>query len=470
MSPDIISGKNLSHWLFDSERTFRSLIEHVHAGVYIADEKGKLAYVNEAFVEILGYGNKEELLGKDLSLDVYVDPRERQLFLKAMEKNGFVRNYQVRNRRKDGSVIVLSATSHYIYNDSHGVVGVEGIVIDITDKIKLEDSLLNEKSKLEQILEFDERLATIHRVDKLLDYVIGAIARIMNVQRCSIMLLDEATGELCIKASLGLSDDVVIQSRMKLGDQIAGIVAKEGIPVLVKNIEYDDRFRRKSRASCLGRSFIVFPMKVDQRVIGVVNLTDKAPDGRDVFTDLDLRILSVLIRQAAVAIENVRLYRELEYLANNDPLTNLNNYRGLVQRLDQEINRYRRFNGHLSILMMDIDNFKIFNDRYGHLEGDRLLQEVGKALKGNLRSIDSVCRYGGDEFMVILPGVDGAQAQKVAQKISRCLEAISAPEPVRVSIGAVEYRAPWDRLDFVSKVDKALYEVKRQHKNISRAS
>ncbi len=462
---DIVHEKDLQHFLFDSERTFRNLIENVHCGVYIADPQGELHYVNEALVDILGYAGKQELIGLNLARDLYLEPQQREVFLKAMEKTGFVRNYEVRNKRKDGSVVLLSATSHFIHNESGTVIGIEGIVLDITENKRLQEELLQEKNKLEQLLIFSERLGGIHRMDKLSDFVVEAVARIMNVRRCSLMMLDERKAELCIKAARGLNENYITRGRVRIGEGISGVVAREGTPLLVKNIEYDERFARKNRDSYLGRSFIVYPLKVDSRILGVVNLSDKNPDGHESFSELDLRILSVLIRQSAVALENVRMVKDLEHLANSDPLTNLQNYRGFVRSLEQELNRARRFSTMLSLMMLDIDNFKMFNDRFGHLEGDHLLKEVGRTLKETLRNIDSVCRYGGDEFVVILPGVEELKALRVAEKIRRAMEKVSAQEKLHISIGIAEYKPSLDRVDLISRVDRALYEAKRQGKD-----
>ncbi len=176
-------------------------------------------------------------------------------------------------------------------------------------------------------------------------------------------------------------------------------------------------------------------------------------------------VLSSITRAAAVALENAKLYKELEYLAIIDPMTNLSNYRCFVKNLNTEIARSKRFGAPLSLLMIDIDNFKAYNDRHGHPEGDILLRKIAEALKQALRSVDEVSRYGGDEFSVILPETSAEQAKGVALKLLKAISLLQLKEKAAVSIGIVEHNGNLDRLELVSRADRALYRAKREGKN-----
>jgi len=460
-----IIPKDINFWAADAEQIFRKLIESVRVGVYIADAEGNLVYVNETFMNILGYLTKEELLGKNLARELYVNPPEREIFLQEMSKFGFVRDYEVRNRRKDGSAAILAATSNFIRDEAGEVVGVEGIVHDITEKKHLEERLAFEKDKLEQILFFDEKVSSLHEFNQVLDFIVQKSCEILEAERCSLMILDEQTDELCIKAARGLLPEVIEQTRIKLGESIAGYVAQEGKAVLVRNIEYDKHFGRKNREGYATRSFMVAPIKMNHRVIGVVNLADKKVKGISEFSDIDLKILEAIVREAAVAFDNAKLYRELKQLSILDPITRIGNYRYFVKTLDHEIERIKRFTGRLCLLMIDIDDFKRYNDSHGHVAGDDLLRTIGETLRKNLRAIDQVCRYGGDEFVVILPGIDREQAKVVAEKILSSIAQIKLKAQVTVSIGLAEYQDHFDRLELTTRADRAMYRAKREGKN-----
>ena len=173
----------------------------------------------------------------------------------------------------------------------------------------------------------------------------------------------------------------------------------------------------------------------------------------------------MIVRQAAIAIENAKIYRQLNYLTVTDPLTNMYNFRYFVQKLDYEIERLKRYAGSLCLLIVDIDNFKFYNDEFGHLEGDHLLREIGEVFHKNLRKIDVACRYAGDEFVVILPETKVPEAKIVAQKIKDTFQNLKLKKQVTLSIGGAQYYKEMDRNDLVRKADAALYQAKRKGKN-----
>jgi len=451
----------------DAQDMYRRLVEKIKTGVYMADLKGNMFYVNEAFVEILGYHSKEDLLGHSLASKLYAEPKQRELFLEKIEKRGFVKDYVVTTTKKDGTIVILSVTSHYIKNKKGEVIGVEGVVLDITFQKKLEEDLTVEKRKLEEILGFDQKLSSIRKFDVLIDFIVKKTAEILDASKCSLMLLDEENNDLCIKGALGLDEEIMRKTRIRLGDPIAGVVAQEGEPLHVKNIEYDKRFQRGKRKNYVSRSFMIAPIKLEETLIGLINVADKKPKTHqeEVFSDIDFKILCAISREVAVAIENVKLYRELKYLTTTDPLTHIFNYRQFKTSLNFEIKRRKRIKSDLSLIMIDIDNFKSYNDTYGHLEGDALLKAVGKILKDQLRDTDIVCRYAGDEFVAILPGTNLKGATKVTEKIQDVFQKQFPKKKVSLSQGIAGFTNGMTDYDIILKADRALYQAKKDGKN-----
>ena len=461
----MIDGKNPLSILSQSEQMYHNLVENLKTGIYMTDTKGDLFFANQAFVEILGYDRKEEILGRNLARELYVNPPDRDHFLKKMQEKGYVKDYEVKNIRRDGKVVLLSATSNFIKNSKGEVIGVEGIVQDITEKRELEEQIELEKIKLEQILEFDERISLILKLDDLVDFVIEKILEILGARKCSLMLLDPHSKELVVKGAKGLSEEVIEKAKLKYDEPIAGRVAKEGQPLLVFDIETDARVSRKNRSSYTTKSFVSVPIKLGERLIGVVNVADKDASGNTVFNEIDLRILSAIVRQTAVAIENANLYKEVNYLSITDPLTRIFNYRYFVRGLDAEINRVKRYPAPLSLLMADVDDFKLYNEMYGHLEGDSLLIRISQALKENLRSVDIPCRHGGDDFAIILPETEAPHAQEAALKLKNAVEKINFKTTVTFSIGIASFTKHMDRLDLVSRAERALHQAKKEGRN-----
>jgi len=449
----------------DSEKIFHKLIEEIQSGVYMADEKGDLIFANQAFVNILGYDSREQVLGLNFGRDICVHSREQTLILAHMVKTGFVRDYELNIKTPDGRLIEVSTTCSYIRGEGSEIIGVQGIVNDITGRKRLGKSLKAEKFKLEEILSFDEHITTLHEEEDLADFIVQKTAMILNIGRCSLLLSSKPDGEFRIIKAVGLSQKVIENTVIKLSERISGVAAAEGRAFKVDNIEYDKKFRRRNKAGYSGRSFISVPLKIEKKVLGVLNVADKKDDPQAPFTDLDFKILKAIARHSASALVNANLYEELEILAITDPITRLPNYRLFMRAVSEEMQRQKRFSGTFSILIVDVDDFKGYNDSFGHLEGDEFLKRLGELMTGTLRSIDKVCRYGGDEFIVLLPGAGGAQATLVAERLRRMIENESFKHPMTVSIGVAEYESELTKLAFTSRADEAMYRAKKQGKN-----
>lgn len=287
----------------------------------------------------------------------------------------------------------------------------------------------------------------------------------------SLMLLDEARGHLSIKATKGLHEKIVEQFRIRPGEGIAGMVAATGRPILVRDIEADSRIGRRNRPRFKSRSFVSLPLLVKGRTVGVLNLADKRSG---VFDDNDLTVLSAVAAHAAIAIERSAFYERSEALKQisiTDGLTGLLNRYYFEERLTEEIDRAARTRSHVSLVMIDIDGFKAFNDTHGHVEGDEALRLTAGTIRGAVRTMDIVARYGGEEFVVILPETGRGEATAIAERIVREVEGLAHDvdgEQVRLTISAGVADFPDDAgglRELIVRADKALYSAKAAGKN-----
>jgi len=186
------------------------------------------------------------------------------------------------------------------------------------------------------------------------------------------------------------------------------------------------------------------------------------------FEELQLRLKRVL-RERQLTQERNLMLDQLKNLAITDDLTKLFNSRHFYSQLEQEMNRYSRYKRRFSILLLDIDHFKRFNDNYGHLEGDRILRQVSRMITSCMRTMDTAYRYGGEEFTVLLPETDCDAALTVAERIKNkvsgeALDYINDP-CVTVSIGATEYAETDSISDLIKRADKAMYVAKQKGRN-----
>ena len=189
------------------------------------------------------------------------------------------------------------------------------------------------------------------------------------------------------------------------------------------------------------------------------------------FEELLLRLRRV-IRERDLARERDRIVKELETLAITDGLTQLYNSRHFYRQMEVETDRSKRYNHALTLLLMDIDHFKNYNDTYGHLEGDKVLVRLGQVIKSCLRRMDSAFRYGGEEFTVILPETRADEGSTVAYRIKDAVKAeqfdpVPGGEAVSltISVGVAEYAPSEDVASFVQRADKAMYASKQKGRN-----
>jgi diguanylate cyclase (GGDEF)-like protein len=337
--------------------------------------------------------------------------------------------------------------------------------------LELIEKLEKEKIKLGIIMDAYNHISQIFRLDELADFVADKAVLIAEAERASLMIVDEGAGELVVRGYKGLEKEKK-GLRMKIGQLVAGWVAQEGQVMLVRDIETDPRMKLQLRdPQYKTKSFISLPLKADNQVLGVINVTDKLAD-MEVFTDDDLRYLSLLAHQTVTQIANIRLCEKLSSLAVTDALTGVFNHRFFQEGLNVEILRAARYKHSLSLIIFDIDGFKNYNDRYGHLEGDRVLKNVAQEIRKNVRQVDIICRYGGDEFVVILPSTHTKGAKFVAEKVRNSVSTLDLlnvenHKVIRVTLsgGVAEFKEGMSKEQLINLADRALYSAKSEGKN-----
>ncbi|MEW6685113.1 MAG: GAF domain-containing protein [Candidatus Edwardsbacteria bacterium] len=306
-------------------------------------------------------------------------------------------------------------------------------------------------------------VTSVLKLDELLQRILEVLAETFHYQKGGIYLSDPITHELVVKAERGYEEELDLGHRVKIWmEGIIGWVAKNGEPILAPDVTKEPRYLSLDESV---RSEIAVPLKVKDKTIGVLDVEDERVNA---FGEEDLRLLSTLASQVAIAIDNARLYEQTEQLAITDGLTELYNHRYFQEYFDRELSRAKRYQRQLSLIMIDIDHFKDYNDTYGHLMGDFILKELGKILKSNARDVDFVARYGGEEFMILLPETTKNGAYTLAEKIRKRVkehkfsyENIQSFSQITISLGVANYPDDGEEKEIlIDAVDKALYRAK----------
>lgn len=322
--------------------------------------------------------------------------------------------------------------------------------------------------ELNTLFEISNAVNFITDSEELLKFVLTHAIDILEAERGSIMLLDDQTDELVVKVAFGGRYRLVTGTPVKLGHGICGLVAQEGIGRISNAGFRDQAF--KNFGSLLPvediKTLLCSPLKFKEGTIGVINIVNKR-DGAE-FGENDLALLNLIASQAAVTIENNKLYE----LSITDGLTRLYVHRYFQARISEELLRARRYGLKCTLIMIDIDNFKNFNDVYGHQIGDQVLQRVALAIRDTIRTgIDVPCRYGGEEMAIILPETRAEEAHITAERIRESIAAISLSHPmgnlrVTASLGLAGFPSDaHDREALIQAADEAMYHSKHSGKN-----
>jgi diguanylate cyclase (GGDEF)-like protein len=303
-------------------------------------------------------------------------------------------------------------------------------------------------------------------LDSILQTIMEKMAEYFRPDTWSLLMVDEEPNELYFAIAVGSAAETLKDLRLKVGEGIAGWVAKHGERLIVPDVYTDPRFAKRidEMTQWETRSIICVPVRSKLRVLGVIQLVNVNMEG---FGDQELFFLQSLCDYAAIAIENARSVEKIQELTITDDCTGLYNARHLYKTLETEVYRSSRFNYEFTVLFIDLDHFKQVNDTHGHLIGSKLLAEIGYLIKAQLRLIDYAFRYGGDEFVVLLPQTGKDSALVVARRLRDSLRTSMFCQEeglnlnVRASIGVATY--PHDAKtphDIIRQADQMMYQVK----------
>lgn len=321
--------------------------------------------------------------------------------------------------------------------------------------------------RIYSFIDFSNSLTSDLSQEGLYHALVEKSTQLLNAEKGSLMLLDSEASEFVVEAKK--SPDEVVQEKMRLKkeESIAGMVLESGEPLLVNDIEKDPRISRGNRQRYRTKSFMSILLKIDDRISGVLNISDKAKG--DVFTEEDLKITQSFVNNAAIAIDRSLLFKqaeELKQLSITDPLTGSYNRRYLNHRLSEEITRYNRYKHPFSFIMLDLDKFKEYNDTYGHISGDRLLKILTSVMEKSLRNVDIAARFGGDEFVVIFPQATKEDAVQITnrlkERIDKAFQKIEVEMPLTISMGLTTFPDDATSIgELLERTDEALYLAKK---------
>jgi len=330
------------------------------------------------------------------------------------------------------------------------------------------------KKQLQEVAIFNDvakALTSSLNLDSILQTIMDKMAEFFRPDTWSLLMVDEQKDELYFAIAVGDAAEALKTVRLKVGEGIAGWVAKHGDSLIVPDVYNDPRFAKRidEMTKWKTRSIICVPLQSKHRVLGVIQLINCSMES---FGEQEMFFLHALCDYAAIAVDNARAVEKIQELTITDDCTGLYNARHLYKTLEAEVYRSARFGYEFSVIFLDLDHFKLVNDTYGHLVGSKLLQEIGFKIKSQLRLIDYAFRYGGDEFVILLPQTEKGSALVVAKRIqdmmrsTQFLTAEGLNLNVRCSMGLATY--PEDAKsshEIIRQADEMMYMVKNSSRD-----
>lgn len=459
---DITERKRVQAALRESEQYARGIVDSSLDMIITVDNQRRITEFNPAAQQAFGY-TRDEVIGKHINL-LYADGNESRAVHQEVYLHGKLIQ-EIWNKRKNGEVFPAYLSAAVMRNEQGEMLGIVGVSRDIT-KIKVADEALKERAaELEALRQASLSLTSSLDLPAVLEAILENYMRLTTDAQDSHIYV-YADGQLTFGTSHWKDGRKGEEWSPPRQDGLTYRVARTGEAIIVPDMRVHPLFL--NTPSNWQGAIIGLPLKIGDRVAGVMTIAFTEP--RD-FSETDLRVLRLLALQAAIGIENARLYNEVQQLALTDPLTGCYNRRGFSQLGNVEFNRAWRFKRSLSGVMIDVDHFKDLNDKYGHAVGDKILSAMVDCCRANLRTVDILGRYGGEEFVVLLPEVDLSTAKRVAERLRAAVQAMQVPfddQPIHVtiSVGVSTLTHDMPNLDaLIESADRAQYRAKQAGRN-----
>jgi diguanylate cyclase (GGDEF)-like protein/PAS domain S-box-containing protein len=474
---DITGRKTTEQALEVSESRHRQLVDHLPVGIYRTTPEGALVEANRALARILGFPDREALLRAEVQ-SFYVDPSDREQWMAKLSAEGTISDFELQLRRTDGAVIWVRDSARVVRDDQDRIVCYEGALQDITRQKQAEwearqasqqaaswvSRLENRNREMELIREMGDMLQTCPTAEEA--YAVMA--------HWAEQLFNDRPGALCmISSSRNVVEPVAVWGEPKLGESVFG--PDDCWALRTGRLHRVDH--KRSRLICRhlgelpGESALCVPMMAHGEALGILHLQASSSELHTPVVESDSaeQVAVSVAEHLALALANLRLRESLKTQSIRDPLTGLFNRRYMEESLDREFRRAERRGAPVGVIMLDIDRFTNFNNTFGHQAGDTLLHALGELLRTRVRAEDIACRYGGEEFVLIMPEASleiTAERAEVLRKEARELRVQQHGQSlgaVTVSFGVAAFPQHGPSAESVIRAaDLALYRAKSE--------
>ncbi len=373
------------------------------------------------------------------------------------------------------AIICVDSIDVQAFNEEHKkIISILGNqIMEAIEHAEIVHQMVSEMTEFASFYEVSRKLASSLNLSDILFTTLDSAQKIVRYSFGTIVFYNKENNSFSIKSYIGNNKDEFINREFRAEDSLIGYL----INTYNRTYMIGDSSQKSLLLSLFGpkisapsySSLLLIPLQIKGNNMGAMIF---ASEKKHFFTTYEAEILDVLGNQVSVAIDNARMYQQVEAMAVTDGLTQLYNHRKFQEILDSEFRRALRYNTSLSIMLLDIDKFKSINDTKGHTVGDEVLKKIAGLIKRFIRDTDFPCRYGGEEFVLILPNTTTKEAVIIAERIRKSVEKstfiLNSKEElnITISIGIATYPSDAkEKQELVDKADKALYFAKESGRN-----
>jgi len=466
------------HALQSSEAHYRLFAENSMDVVWTMDMEGHFTYVSPTVERLRGFTSEEVI---QQSLDEALTPQSAAIAkerlsqtIKALSNEQRIESEVIELEQpcKDGTTVWTEVSIGGIYDEVHRFVGILGVSRNITERRQAQAAEREQRILAEAFRDTVSALNSALNLDNVLDTILMNIECVVPSDTVDIFLVDEA-GVACMKRYKGYkilsSSQEEILSTLQLSVQETAnlkTMAETGLPLLIEDLSNYDWTRLPINE--WAQSYLGSPIMIEGKAAGFLSLLSSK---KCFFTQKHIERIQIFADQAAIAIQKMRLFEQMNILATTDGLTEISNRRFFLTSAEKEFERSIRYMESLSIIMIDIDHFKKVNDTYGHTTGDEVLHETAQICKQSLREVDLIGRYGGEEFIILLPETDAVEAYLVAERLCTLIadhkfNTKSGIIHITASLGVASIEDKGYSLkSLLDHSDQALYIAKQEGRN-----